>query len=117
MQFICNVCGATCERPAELGRELENCIQCGSTVRIRALIAMLSQEIFGVLMTLHEFAVLKGIRAIGMSDAPGLADRLAEKFDYTNTFYHRAPLFDVTKPDDRDAGRYDFILSSEVMEH
>jgi SAM-dependent methyltransferase len=52
-----------------------------------------------------------------MSDAPDLADRLAEKFDYTNTFYHQSPVFDVTRPDDRDRGRYDFILSSEVMEH
>ncbi|HWZ34446.1 MAG TPA: methyltransferase domain-containing protein [Bryobacteraceae bacterium] len=117
MQFTCNVCGTLCERPAELGRELENCAECGSTVRLRALIALLSQEMFGVLMALPEFPVLKGIRGIGMSDAPGLANRLTEKFDYTNTFYHQAPRFDVTHPDERDRERYDFILSSEVMEH
>jgi SAM-dependent methyltransferase len=52
-----------------------------------------------------------------MTDWPELARRLAEKFDYTNTFYHQPPLFDVTRLDDRDRGRYDFILSSEVMEH
>jgi SAM-dependent methyltransferase len=52
-----------------------------------------------------------------MSDSPDLAKRLAEKFDYTNTFYHHAPIFDATKPDSRDLGRYDFIISSEVMEH
>jgi SAM-dependent methyltransferase len=86
-------------------------------VRLRALIALLSREIFGVVMALPEFPVLKGIRCIGMSDAPDLAGRLAEKFDYTNTFYHQAPQFDVTRPDPRDCGRYDFILSSEVMEH
>jgi len=68
-------------------------------------------------MALSEFPTLKGIRGIGMSDSPQLASRLAEKFDYTNTFYHQAPFFDVTQPDDRDAGRFDFILSSEVMEH
>ena len=117
MQFTCNVCGALCEPPAELGRELESCAACGSTVRLRALIALLSREMFGVLMALPEFPVLKGIRGIGMSDAPGLADRLSEKFDYTNTFFHQAPRFDVTNPDESDRGRYDFILSSEVMEH
>jgi hypothetical protein len=116
--FICNVCGASCPRPVDgLGRETENCATCGSTVRLRALIALLSREIFGVVMALPEFPVLKGIRCIGMSDAPDLAGRLYEKFDYTNTFYHQAPQFDVTCPDPRDRGRYDFILSSEVMEH
>jgi len=52
-----------------------------------------------------------------MSDLPDVASRLADKFDYTNTFYHQEPSFDVTHPDVRDRGRYDFILSSEVMEH
>jgi SAM-dependent methyltransferase len=86
-------------------------------MRVRALVALLSREIFGIELALPEFPVMKGIHGIGMSDSPELASRLAEKFDYTNTFYHQAPLFDVTKPDARDEGRYDFILSSEVMEH
>jgi len=103
--------------PEGLGRETESCAACGSSVRLRALIALLSEEIFGVLLTLPEFPVLKGIRGIGMSDAPDLAERLAGKFDYTNTFYHQAPRFDVTHPDPNDFGRYDFILTSEVMEH
>ncbi len=79
--------------------------------------ALISSEIFGLPMTLPEFPPLKGIRALGMSDSPGFAARLAEKFDYTNTFYHQPPFFDLTQPDDRDFGRYDFILSSEVLEH
>jgi len=52
-----------------------------------------------------------------MSDPPRIATVLAEKFDYTNTFYHQAPRFDVVHPDPTDFGRYDFVLSSEVMEH
>jgi SAM-dependent methyltransferase len=86
-------------------------------MRVRALIALLSEELLGIPMTLAEFPVLKGIRGIGMSDSPELAETLAQKLDYTNTFYHQAPQFDVTKPDPDDFGRYDFILSSEVMEH
>jgi SAM-dependent methyltransferase len=86
-------------------------------MRVRALVGLFSKEIFGIPMTLSEFPVLKGIRGIGMSDSPQLAARLAEKFDYTNTFYHQAPFFDVTRPDPRDSGAFDFILSSEVMEH
>ena len=86
-------------------------------MRVRALVALLSTEIFGVSMALPEFPTLKGIRGLGMSDSPKLASGLAEKFDYTNTFYHQAPFFDVTQPNDQDTGRFDFILSSEVMEH
>jgi SAM-dependent methyltransferase len=86
-------------------------------MRVRALVALLSREIFGIELALPEFPVLKGVRGIGMSDSPALAERLAEKFTYTNTFYHQAPFFDVTQPHPGDEGRYDFILSSEVMEH
>jgi SAM-dependent methyltransferase len=86
-------------------------------MRVRALIALLSEEVLGLPIALSEFPVLKGVRGIGMSDSPQLAERLAEKLDYTNTFYHQAPRFDVTNPDPQDFGRYDFILTSEVMEH
>jgi SAM-dependent methyltransferase len=116
--FTCNVCGAACPRPATPPtREGWVCAECGSFLRVRALVALLAQEIFGVPLTLPEFPVLKGIRGMGMSDSPELARRLAEKFDYTNTFYHQPPFFDVTNAAEGDVGRYDFILSSEVMEH
>jgi SAM-dependent methyltransferase len=91
-------------------------------MRVRAVVALLTEELLGVPtlgvhMTLAEFPVLKGIRGIGMSDFPVVAERLAAKLDYTNTFYHQPPTFDVTRPDPGDFGRYDFILSSEVIEH
>lgn len=117
-KFTCNLCGAEAARPAEgLDRETPGCASCGSSVRLRALVALLSQELFGLQMTLPEFPALKSIRGLGMTDPPALAGLLAEKFDYTNTFYHQAPRFDITQPGQRDFGRYDFILSSEVMEH
>jgi SAM-dependent methyltransferase len=117
-KFICNVCGTECPRPSgPLTREAANCPHCGCSMRVRALVALLSWEVFGIELTLPEFPVIKGIQGIGMTDSPSLAARLAEKFNYTNTFYHQAPFFDVTKPNPADEGRYDFILSSEVMEH
>lgn len=117
-KFICNVCGTEClHSNGPLTREAARCPHCGSSMRVRALVALLSREVFGIELTLPEFPVIKGIRGIGMSDSPELAARLAEKFDYTNTFYHQAPFFDVTRPQPADEGRFDFILSSEVMEH
>jgi SAM-dependent methyltransferase len=120
--FTCNICGAICKRPnAPPGREVPSCPACGSTVRLRSLIALLSREIFGVELALPDFPVLKGIRGIGMSDPTELAERLAEKFHYTNTFYHQEPRLDIADPSQEQwaehVGRYDFILSSEVLEH
>ncbi|MBZ5636113.1 MAG: methyltransferase domain-containing protein [Acidobacteriia bacterium] len=116
--FTCNICGAGCERPAAPpGREVPGCPACGSTTRLRSLIALLSREIFGVELPLPDFPVLKGVRGLGMSDPKGLAARLAEKFDYTNTFYHEEPRLDIVEPTPEHSGRYDFILSSEVLEH
>lgn len=115
--FICNVCGATCSRPAEaLERETSSCV-CKSTVRLRGLVALLSNEIFGVPLALPDFPTMKGLRGFGMSDPPNLAQELERKFDYTNTFYHQPPTIDITKPAESERGRYDFIVSSEVMEH
>ncbi len=117
-KFLCNICGTECQRPPEgMAREGASCPVCHSSARVRAAIALLSEELLGVHITLAEFPVLKGIRGIGMSDSPELAERLARKLDYTNTFYHQAPRFDAIHPDPNDFGRYDFILSSEVMEH
>ena len=117
-KFTCNLCGEECLRPPEGSeRETASCPECQSTVRLRSLAALLSRELFGMVMTLPQFPPLKGIRGLGMSDLRSIAGPLAEKFDYTNTFYDHAPLFDVTKPDQRDRARYDFIVSSEVMEH
>jgi len=120
--FTCNICGGACQRlSAPPGREVASCAGCGSTVRLRSLIALLSREIFGVELALPDFPVLKGIRGIGMSDPTELAGRLAEKFEYTNTFYHQEPRLDVTDSSEahlaEHVGRYDFILSSEVLEH
>jgi len=117
-KFLCNICGTECDRSREgISREGASCPVCNSPTRVRAVIALLSEELLGIPMALSEFPVLKGIRGIGMSDSPELAERLAQKLDYTNTFYHQAPRLDVVEPDPRDFGRYDFILSSEVMEH
>ncbi len=116
--FTCNICGVACKRlSAPPGREVPSCSACGSTVRLRSLIALLSREIFGIELAIPDFPVLKGIRGFGMSDPPALAERLAEKFDYTNTFYHQEPRIDVVEPGHEHLARYDFILSSEVMEH
>ncbi len=116
--FTCNICGTKCPRPeGPFTREAATCPVCNSNVRIRSLAALLSREFFGTELPLPQIPVTKRLRGLGMSDGLELAARLEEKFDYKNTYYHREPRFDVTERDPSDKGRYDFIISSEVMEH
>jgi SAM-dependent methyltransferase len=84
---------------------------------VRALIRLLSLELFGRSLTLADFPKLRAIRGLGMTDKPGYAEILADKFDYTNTYYDREPRFDFTELHPQLAGTYDFILSSDVLEH
>lgn len=113
--FTCNVCGAH-NRVAAFATEPPSCA-CGSNVRVRALLHLLSRELFGRSLPATDFPKLKSIRGMGMTDKPAYAAILAEKFDYTNTFYDRAPRFDFTAAHPELYGTCDFILSADVLEH
>jgi hypothetical protein len=115
VSFLCNICGAH-NQVAQLATEPASCA-CGSNVRIRALIHLLSMELFGESLVLRDFPRLRSIRGLGMSDHQGYAVPLADKLDYTNTYYDREPRFDFTEPHPQLAGMYDFILSADVIEH
>ena len=113
--FTCNICGAQ-NRVAAFATEPATCA-CGSNVRVRALLHLLSMELFGRSLTVADFPKLKSVRGLGMTDKPGYAAILAEKFDYTNTYYDRSPRFDFTAPHAELYGACDFILSADVLEH
>ena len=113
--FTCNVCGAH-NRAAAFATEPASCA-CGSNVRVRALMHLLSMELFGRSLAVAEFPKLKSIRGMGMTDKPGYAAILAEKFDYTNTYYDREPRCDFTQAHPQLYGTCDFLLSADVLEH
>jgi hypothetical protein len=115
VSFTCNICGAENESE-QFASEPSTCA-CGSNVRLRALIHLLSMELFGRSLPLPAFPAMKAIRGLGMSDKDCYNALLAEKFDYTNTFYDREPRVDFTEAHPELAGRYDFILSADVLEH
>ena len=116
-EFICNVCGSRNQiAEAEFATEPASCA-CGSNVRTRALIHLLSMELFGRSLILADFPRLKSIRALGMSDKPCYASMLQEKFDYQNTFYDREPRLDFSKPHIDLYGTLDFVVSADVLEH
>ena len=116
--FTCNVCGsAAWSLAGNIARETPSCATCGSTVRMRALMHVLSQELFGRNLVVPDFPVDEGIVGLGMSDWEEYAGRWAEKFSYTNRFYGREPRLDITAPPADLAGTFDFVVSTDVFEH
>jgi SAM-dependent methyltransferase len=120
IKFVCNICGVESEKDAaQLGREDRACAgpDCGSTGRWRSIIYCVSQALFGRSLTLLEMPEDKSIVGIGLSDAKIYADGLAKKFSYTNTYYHREPLLDITKIPPESENSVDFLIASDVFEH
>src|SRR5438045_2653448 len=115
VKFRCNLCGRPNRRAAnELTREDATCSWCGSNVRTRGIVQALSLELFGINLALPDFPRIKSIRGIGTSDSSQYANRLAEKFDYRNTFYDREPRFDIAPPA-AEQGCYDVLFSRAVF--
>ena len=115
VEFVCNVCGSR-NAIAEFSTEPASCA-CGSNVRTRALIHMLSLELFGRSLVLTDFPRLKSIRGLGLSDKPHYASILRDRFDYQNTFYDREPRRDFSRPHSDFGGTLDFVLAADVLEH
>ena len=113
--FTCNVCGAY-NQVAAFATEPASCA-CGSNVRVRALLHLLSLELFGRALPASDFPKLKSLRGLGMTDKPGYAAILAEKFDYTNTSYDRPPRFDFTEAHPEPLRHLRFHSSADVLEH
>jgi hypothetical protein len=120
VDFLCNVCGhSNAGIPAEQmqNRECQSCRGCGSSLRMRSIMRILSQILYGKTIPVPEFPVDKSVTGIGMSDWDGYAKRLEEKFDYTNTYYHAKPRLDITDIPWRMTGKYRFLISTDVFEH
>lgn len=109
VDFLCNLCGSSCHTA--------QCAACGAGLRDRAILQALSSELFGIDLTLPEFPRVKSLRGLGLSDSHLYAGRLAEKFDYRNTYFDREPRLDIANPPADESGKYDFVISSEVFEH
>ncbi len=118
LSYRCNICSSLCDTMiGELGREISSCPCCASTVRMRAIVHLLSVELFGKSLAIPDFPVQKSIKGIGMSDWEPYATGLKKKLGYKNTFYHKKPKLDITSIDPALEGTLDFVISSDVFEH
>lgn len=117
LRFVCNVCGATSSAmPAQLEREVPSCDGCGSTVRARSVVSAVTSWATGASRVLPDLGRVHRL-GLGLSDWGPLAERLANVFDYTNTFFDEDPRLDVTDPPRDWLGSSDFVISSDVFEH
>ena len=120
LAFRCNICGGDCQTDlTNLKRETISCDICGSTTRRRAVIRALTAELFGESLALPDIPERRDLKGLGMTDWKDYAPKLAEKFDYRNTFYHKEPKLDIS---DAKLARNlidssDFIILSDVFEH
>lgn len=118
LSYTCNVCGFSCwARVMELSREDPSCSRCGSTVRMRAIVYVLSTVLFGDSLALPDFPKNKAIIGLGMSDWDQYAAPLEEKLGYRNTYFDRDPKLDITDIPPELESTCDFLISSEVLEH
>lgn len=117
--FTCNICSSENDLvPAELYRENPTCSHCGSTVRMRAIVQVLTTRLFGRSMAIDAIDPPRpDIVGIGMSCWDGYATRLAHKIAFRNTYYHQEPFLDITDVPISMHGTLDFIVSSDVFEH
>ncbi|MFC3814346.1 class I SAM-dependent methyltransferase [Lysobacter sp. GCM10012299] len=117
----CNICGyrLLASRDVISAREVRSCVACGSTLRFRAIMAALQSSLDGdgQVRALERLPRRKYLRGIGMSDAGLYANALESKFGYTNTFFHTEPLLDIRAPGAHQIGQFDFVVSSDVLEH
>jgi hypothetical protein len=116
--WTCNICGTVGTVPLQqLDREESSCQVCGSTPRYRAVVAAISREVFGHVEPIDAWPDRRDVKVCGLTDWFGYADRLPDRLDYVNTFYHCEPFLDITDPPPNMIGQYDMLIVSDVFEH
>jgi SAM-dependent methyltransferase len=118
IDFRCNICGSSNSVVfAALQREQPSCRRCGSTVRDRAMVHLLTSELLGRSVVLPDMPRPLDLRGIGLSDSTTYSEPLSRQFAYTNTRFDAEPMLDIANVAPEHYARYDFIIASDVFEH
>jgi len=116
--FQCNICDRENQIPlAALTRDDPSCSKCGSAMRMRSIIHILTTELFGKSLRLSQIPWRPDLTGIGLSCWEGYAKALSRHLAYRNTFYHRKPQLDITHIEPAMEGTLDFVISTDVFEH
>jgi hypothetical protein len=93
------------------------CSECSSTWRVRATALALLTGLGFPPSPFPEISADWSRRGIGLSDHVALAAAISSRFDYTNTYLHRYPRFDLLDVTDDLMGELEFVICSDVLEH
>lgn len=117
VSFRCNICARQSRvTMAQLTREEPTC-RCGSSVRLRSIVHVLTLELFGKSLAIPDIPLRRELVGIDMSGAATYAERLAGRIGYVNTFLHKEPRLDIVSLNEEWLSRCDFVISSDVFEH
>lgn len=97
-------------------REAASCSVCGSNLRFRSIVSVLTTRLFESSQVITEI-YNSSIRGLGMSDSSVYSSALSDSFDYTNSFYHQEPFLDITNASTSLYSQLQFVISSDVFEH
>ena len=114
---ICALCGSPLRTVAHAIEEVA-CDNCQSTWRCEAVARVLLRTLnYPAGKTLANISTDLSRRGLGISDDWRLSTRLASRFDYVNTYYHRFPRIDISNPPNEVEGLFEFVICSDVLEH
>ena len=114
----CLVCGSRIQYSQDIStREVAICKNCNATGRDNCIAYSISNIICNKIISLKDHKVNKNIKIVGLSDGLVYADILQKKYDYINTFYHCEPRLNISDPPHHMFGKYDILISTEVIEH
>ncbi len=115
--FECNVCGrSVVQLRGAFGRERESCPRCGSSVRKRAIVLMISKELYGEDRILNEFTQ-SDKTIIGISDYYEYSDALKKNANYSPTYLHKEPRLDLMHVEEWEGGAADIVTCFDILEH
>lgn len=116
--FNCPICARASKWPRSLMvREAPTCLGCGSSVRLREVVAAISDAILGTDQPAISWPIRKDIKGVGFSDALVYARYLERATDYENTWYHLEDSVDITDLSSLGGRTFDFAVCSDVLEH
>lgn len=96
---------------------MPSCVRCGSTVRLRALVAAFGREVLGTISPAPDFPVRPELRGVGISDQECCAVHFSRTTTFLNTWFHKEPFRDLMDASTFGGEQYDYVTCSEVLEH
>lgn len=117
ISFTCNVCGDSgISSREELERSNRGCLDCGSTVSTRAMLAAVSTAVFGRSVVAGELPPARQVRGLGFAVPATISDLLTRRYSYREVSVARLGELGSVEPPIA-GGVHDFVLCGDGVWH